>query len=92
MTLSIHLQELIRNFDYKDGYLLSNPKRIGYTWHRPGRKGSRLDRAYIPASKVSDVHGSVEHHSHLSDHDAIVFLLRSTPFLPRPKFSSGYWK
>ena len=90
--ISVQLQQLVRISGYVDGFLHGNSRRIGYTWRRRGKRCSRLDRVYIPSEKVMDLLSPVEHQSHLSDHDALVFVFKSEVFPQRNKFQSNYWK
>ena len=89
--ISIHLNQLVKE-GYFDGFLHNNSSRIGFTWRRRGKRSSRLDRVYLPSERSSDLIAPAEHHSHLSDHDALIFSMKSNLFIPKAKFPSNYWK
>ena len=94
-NFSMHLKDLLNRFDYIDGYLLSDLNRVGFTWRRRGRRSSRLDRVYLPPDRAGDILSPAEHHSHLSDHDALVFNLNCSGFAQdssKTKINSNYWK
>ena len=69
-----------------------DPRRIGFTWRRRGRKASRLDRVYVPEQLIGDLCSPAEHHSHQSDHDALVFELNKKLYSKRKKYESHFWK
>ena len=50
--ISLPLKNLVLSFGYEDGFLVQDPNRVGFTWHREGRKSSRLDRIYLPEARV----------------------------------------
>ena len=63
--ISVQLKNIIHQSGYIDAFLVNNPGRLGFTWRRRGKNKSRLDRVYIPETRVSELAGPAEHHTHL---------------------------
>ena len=88
---SVELQQLIRNFQYEDTFVRLH-RVVDFTWARPGKRRSRLDRVYLPRGMVDSL-VSVGHTLHLSDHKLVkVELDVDVTRQEESQSSAGYWK
>ena len=86
------LKDLISAYNLKDGFRIHNPRAKEFTFFRPGKAASRIDRFYIP-SEFSE-NASVSHVASLSDHFGVTLKLHlSVNFISCPKIGrTTYWK
>ena len=85
------LSELVRLFQYTDGFRKLHPNEIEFTFSRPYMSPSRLDRVYLPPRWEGKVI-SVSHFPTLSDHKGVLITLEGTPPPRDPKPPTPYWK
>ena len=90
---STTLKDLVRSYDLSDVFRLEFPRKEEYTFFRPGRAPSRLDRIYISRTLVGENSG-IQHVASLSDHCGVQVVIRlNLNLLSLPRNSrSTYWK
>ena len=86
------LKDLVTSFRLIDAFRHKFPRLQDYTFFRPGKSASRLDRFYLPSS-CSDAY-SISHIASLSDHCAVFLELKmDVSFFNSPKSGRNtYWK
>ncbi|MCP3678767.1 MAG: hypothetical protein GY782_00035, partial [Gammaproteobacteria bacterium] len=89
--LQFELKKLTKIGGFVDGFINANPGVQEYTWFRPGRRRSRLDRCYIHRS-ILDRLVRVFHVPHLTDHAALIFVLKGGSVKVKREGPEGYWK
>ena len=87
------LKDLVFSFNLSDPFRTKFPQKEEYTFNRPGKAASRLDKFYIPSSYTDYL--AVNHIASLSDHCAVFLeinthnnLLTNSRFIGR----NTYWK
>ena len=89
--LQLELKNLVRDGGFVDGFVHANPGIVDYTWFRPGRRRSRLDRCYIHRSNLDRL-VKVFHVAHQTDHKALVFVLKGGSTRSNKVGAESYWK
>ena len=86
------LKDLVVGYQLVDAFRFKYPKCREYTFFRPGKSASRLDKFYIPLHLVENM--EVRHLASLSDHNAVFLKIKICVNLsPTSRFGrSTYWK
>ena len=87
--LQFELKKLTKIGGFVDGFITANPGVQEYTWFRPGRRRSRLDQCYIHRSRLDSL-VRVFHMAHLTDHKALVFVLKGGSTRPKREGPDKY--
>ena len=87
------LKDLVFSFNLSDPFRAKFPQKEEYTFNRPGKAASRLDKFYIPSSYSNYL--TINHVASLSDHCAVFLEISTNDNFLSTNRSLGrttYWK